>query len=236
MAELNEELKKLDSDPLVKKHRTESYNSLNQTSSEKPKSQAQPIVTGKKPEQKTGLAKFAEDCKLKENAKNIGSYALNDVVLPAIKRSISDIICNGINMLLYGTAAPKGQNKGQSSYNYNSIYSGQSVYSKAPYRSYNPQQSSRIAGSFVEIPEASSVDACTMQDKILMYISESGSCTVLDYYQSHDTNVTGITGEWTDQSWGWDDRDYEKLCGLKPQMVKDGWILRLPTPHHIKQQ
>ena len=42
------------------------------------------------------------DTFISEDAQNIKSYILMDVLVPAIKKAISDIVTDGISMLLYG--------------------------------------------------------------------------------------------------------------------------------------
>ena len=39
---------------------------------------------------------------ISEDAANVKSYVFMDVLVPAIKKAISDIVTNGIDMILYG--------------------------------------------------------------------------------------------------------------------------------------
>ena len=47
------------------------------------------------------MQKFA-DVFISEDVNNVKSYIVMDVLVPAIKKAISDIVTNGIDMILYG--------------------------------------------------------------------------------------------------------------------------------------
>lgn len=50
---------------------------------------------------KSEMQKFA-DVFISEDVNNVKSYIVMDVLVPAIKKAISDIVTNGIDMILYG--------------------------------------------------------------------------------------------------------------------------------------
>ena len=45
---------------------------------------------------------------ISEDGKSVGDYIVLDVLVPAIKKTISDIITNGIDMLLFGSSRSRG--------------------------------------------------------------------------------------------------------------------------------
>lgn len=60
------------------------------------------VISGSaKPKKKGEMQKFA-DVFISEDVGNVKSYILMDVLVPAIKKAISDIVTNGIDMILYG--------------------------------------------------------------------------------------------------------------------------------------
>ena len=60
---------------------------------------------------------------ISEDASNIKSYIVIDVLIPAIKKAISDIVKNGIEMLLYGDSGRRnGQLSPSSSVSYRDYY------------------------------------------------------------------------------------------------------------------
>ena len=56
-----------------------------------------PVVARKK----SGFDKLKSEL-ISEDAKNIKSYVFGEVLIPAIKKAISDIVTDGIDILLYG--------------------------------------------------------------------------------------------------------------------------------------
>mgnify|MGYP004450855969 CR=1 FL=1 len=60
------------------------------------------VVSGKtSTKKKSGMRKLS-DTFLSEDVSNVKSYIFSEVLLPAAKKLVSDIVTNGIDMLLYG--------------------------------------------------------------------------------------------------------------------------------------
>ena len=60
------------------------------------------IVNGRvRTKKKSEMSKLA-DVFVPGDVQNVKSYVLMDVLVPAIKKAISDIVVNGIDMILYG--------------------------------------------------------------------------------------------------------------------------------------
>lgn len=64
-----------------------------------PEKKVEKVVTGVVKTKKKN--KFA-DAFVAEDFKKVGSYAFGDVLIPAIKKAIYDIVTDGIDMILYG--------------------------------------------------------------------------------------------------------------------------------------
>ena len=70
---------------------------------EQPEKKIEKIIAGTaKTKKKTEMSKF-KDIFISEDASNVKSYVLMDVLIPAIKKAVSDIVTNGIDMILYGS-------------------------------------------------------------------------------------------------------------------------------------
>lgn len=68
------------------------------------------VISGKAKTRKKGeMQKFA-DVFIAEDANNVKSYILLEVIVPAIKKAISDIVTTGIDMILYGEAGRTRKN------------------------------------------------------------------------------------------------------------------------------
>lgn len=80
-----------------------------------------PVVSGATAQKKTGLGKLASSI-IVEDARSVGSYILTDVLIPALKKSIDDIVSNGIHMMLYGRAAETKSGSTVSRVSYSGYY------------------------------------------------------------------------------------------------------------------
>ena len=80
----------------------------------KPEKKVEKVVTGNvKLKKKSELSKF-KDVFISEDVGNVKSYIFMDVVIPAAKKAISDIVRDGIDMILYGDTKRKSNNYGSS--------------------------------------------------------------------------------------------------------------------------
>lgn len=60
------------------------------------------IVTGPVKVRKKSEVKKLADVFISEDAGKVKNYIFMDVLIPAVKKAISDIIINGVDMILYG--------------------------------------------------------------------------------------------------------------------------------------
>lgn len=71
------------------------------------------VVKGNVRTKTNEVRKFA-DVFISEDINNVKSYILMDVLVPAIKKAVADIVTNGIEMILYGSTS-KGRNSSSGS-------------------------------------------------------------------------------------------------------------------------
>ena len=174
-------------------------------------------IKGKvKIKKKKGLNKIAGDI-ISADAKNVKSYVLMDVLIPSLKKAISDIVTNGIDMILYGESKPK---KGTKS-NYVS-------YDRfANDQRYTERQSSttRVRYSVDDIIFESKRDAEEVIIGMDQIIDQYGVVRVADLY-----DLVGMTGNYTDNRYGWDDIRTADIT-----RTRDGdYVLRMPRARPIK--
>ena len=62
------------------------------------------VVTGKVKTKKKSEIRKLKDTFISEDVSNVKSYIVMDVLIPAAKKAISDIVRDGIDMILYGSA------------------------------------------------------------------------------------------------------------------------------------
>lgn len=151
------------------------------------------------------------DIFISEDVTNVKSYILMDVLVPAIKKAISDIVRDGIDMILYGDS---GRSKRSTNAGYVS------------YRDYSSRRDSdrfsddRIRGSYNydDITFQSKADAQDVLDGMDDLIENYKVVTVADLY-----DLIGKSCNYTDNKYGWTNlRNAEVLHG------RDGWKIKLP--------
>lgn len=185
------------------------YKNEKQTTEKKPTK----IVSGNvKTRKKSELQKMTGAI-ISEDARNVKSYILMDVLLPAIKDAIEDIVTNGIRMILRGeTGARARGGSGLSKISYNTISSSNSRPSYV--------RSGYTYDDIVLDTRGEVENVIRHMDDL---ISQYGSVSVADLY-----DMVGILGTPNDNKWGW-----ANVRNAEPIRVKDGYLLKLPKAHPI---
>ena len=81
----------------------------------------QKVVSGKVTTKKNEVRKLT-DIFISEDARNVKSYIFMDVLVPAIKKAISDIVTDGIDMILYGGSGSGRKTKPSNNVSYRNYY------------------------------------------------------------------------------------------------------------------
>ena len=160
---------------------------------------------------KSGLSKFAGEF-ISEDAKNIKSYVLGDVLIPAVKKALCDIVTDGINMLLYGDTKTGYRRSNADKFSYSSI----SRDTRAVRDSRYPTTNSIY--SYDDIVLATRGEAEDVLDRM---------CELLDVYKTVTVadlkDLVGITPIYTDNKYGW-----TNLSTAETVRIRDGYMLKLP--------
>lgn len=148
------------------------------------------------------------------NARTIGDYIIMDVLLPALKRTISDMICSGTNML-FGESPTRNQNGfSPKRVNYRQYYRDDEPSSKTRDRA------SRSVYDYDNIIFDSRTDAEEVLYQMEEIVDRFDAVSVADLF-----DLSGITCNYTDHKYGWTD-----LRNTKVVRTRDGFILDLPKP------
>ena len=196
------------------KYPSNSYRSKQQKDNAVEKKEIKKVVSGTaKVRKKSEIRKFT-DVFISEDAANVKTYIVTDVVIPAAKKLISDIVTDGIDMILYGNAG--GRRRDSSS--------------RMPYVSYNRYSESRDSRghSSDSRPRA----GYNYDDVVLdSYGEAKGVLTAMD--DLIDTysivsvadlyDLVGITPNPQDYKYGW-----VNIRNAEPVRVRDGYLLKLP--------
>ena len=172
------------------------------------------VVTGKViTKKKSGFQKFTDEF-ISEDAKNIKSYVFGEVLIPAIKKAISDIVTDGIDMILYGESGRGGSRR--------------STADRVSYRNYYDRGSSRpVSDSRTTYGSSYNYDDIVLSTRgeaedVLSRMDELmetyGLVRVADLY-----DLVGITGSYTDNKYGW-----TNIRNAQIVHVRDGYMIKMP--------
>lgn len=179
-----------------------------------PEKKVEKVISGSaKSKKKNEIQKFA-DVFISEDVDNVKSYILLDVLVPAIKKAISDIVTNGIDMILYGETGRTKKNSTASKVSY------RGYYEKENDRNRRDRNSSGVRSGYsyddvILDTRGEAEDVLSRMDEL---ISTYGLVSVADLY-----DLVGITGNYTDNKYGWTD-----IRSAEPIRVRDGYMLKLP--------
>jgi len=181
-------------------------------SSESKKPVAKAVVVAK---QKPLLARI-----FGENLREVATYIWWDVLVPAAKSTIADMVSNGIDMIVYGDpnrgrSSRVRRERGRSYVSYNSIYENDRYPTRRAER-----RSERNRMSFDDVVLDTREDAEMVLTVLQEAIEQYDSCTVAEFYQAVSLPV-----EFTDHKWGW-----KNLSSAYVQRDRVGYILVLPRP------
>ena len=169
------------------------------------------VVTGEvKTKKKTEVRKFA-DTFISEDIANVKSYILMDVLIPALKKAISDVVTNGIDMILYGETSKSKKSATASKISYRSYYerdNDRDDYISSRRRGYDYDDV--ILATRGEAEEV----IVRMDELIDMY----GIVSVGDYY-----DLVGIQGDYTAEKYGWTSTRNAQVV-----RVREGYMIKLP--------
>ena len=179
----------------------------------------EPVISGSAiTQKKSGFGKLAESM-IAEDVTNVGSFILTDVLIPAFKKTIVDIVTNGIDMLLYGKT---GISKSSSSLS-RITYSGSSYYNYS-----KPSEPQRAASSSVfdydNIVFDNRGDAEAVLTAMEDILDQFGVVSVGDLYDLADVP----TPNYTVNKYGW-----SNIRSAQVIRVRDGYLLKLPKASPI---
>lgn len=175
---------------------------------ESDRKRVEPVAKGKV-KKKTELGKI-KAALIAEDAENIKSYILWDVIIPTAKNLIEDTI----HMILHGES---GRSRGRS------------TASRVSYRSYyddrresNPR--TRTGYNYDDVILETKGEAEEVLDRMNELIETYDSASVADLY-----DLVGISGNYTDNNYGW-----TNLRNAESIRVRDGYMLKLPKVLPLK--
>ena len=192
-----------------------SYLQPNRKGQQEERVKKDPIVNGKVKKKDKPVRKRLSEAVLAEDVKDVKTYLVWDVLIPALKDTASDLVKRGVDAMLYGSGkSPNVERHGNASYRKYQTASDKR-YSR-PSARYNR----RAAFDFDDIVLEDRRDAEAVLERLVDYTMEYKMASVADFYELVDFPTTYI-----DNRYGWDD-----LSDARVIRVRDGYILDLPKP------
>ena len=176
------------------------------------KKKVEKVVSGRvKKKKKNTLA----DVFISEDAANVKSYVFMDVLVPAIKKAVTDIVTDGVHMIMYGDTGRKGSSGSRTTY-----------VSYRDYSSRDRRDDSRRSRMYHydEIIFESRGDADYVLDQMFEILESYDIVSVADLY-----DLAGESCEHTANRYGW-----TNLRNAEVVRVRDGYVIKLPKPGPIR--
>ena len=167
------------------------------------------VTTGKVSTRRRSLSKRFVDIFLTEDVGDVKTYLIYDVMIPAIKENVADLINSAIGMLFFGEATRRTRAPGRgaptgSKINYGGFHASAQKAERLP--SY---QRSKIAHDFDDIVFETRGESELVLDGMLEILgSEAHQVTVADFY-----DLAGMTTNFTDNKYGWTDLRTARVSG-----------------------
>ena len=166
-------------------------------------------------------------CFIPEEASNVKEYLMLDVCIPAIKNLLSDMINDGLNMMLFGVngrrTAHSNRNGGRSNTvtPYTAYYGGrrqQSGYRGSPEDSSSKNDSVDYRNLITQTREEAQEVINALVETVVQYdVASIGD--LLD--------LVGVTADYPNYKYGWDDAEY-LAAEASIQRVSGGYRIILP--------
>lgn len=176
----------------------------------------QKVVTGTVKTKKNEGRKLASMF-ISDDAANVKSYVILDVLIPAIKKAILDIVTNGTDMILYGGKGGNKRNSGNK-ISYRNYYDDK----KDDYRGSSYHSKSRF--DYDDLVFDSRSECESVREQMVDLIDVYGFVTVADMYDMAD-----LPAPYTSNKYGW-----TNIRTAETVRVRDGYILKLPKAMPIE--
>lgn len=200
-------------------YKTNSHKSKDQSKEIGAKKRVEKVVTGNAQTiKKSGIRKFS-DIFVADDLSNIGSYILNDIVVPAVKNTIYDTVTNGLRMFLrtddiaHHSGGPRA-----------SKISYTRFYDRPEDRRSSEEYRNKGRFDYEDILFPSRADAEMVLTQMDEMLERYPTVTVLDMY-----DAAGITAPYTADKYGWTDIHTAKVVPVRG----GGYMIKLPKAFPI---
>ena len=199
-----------------------------------PPRKVEAVTTGTIVKKKKSLIdRFAATFLGEEDAKSVGDYLVQDILIPAAKDTMYDMVHTafdrvlaGVQVILFGSAVKPGtfgRNRTGSKVSYGNFFKDNSrrLEREDPIV-INPRSNNRYDFDDIVIPNRD--DANQVLELLREQIDDYNVATVADYL-----DAVNVKSQFVDRKYGWDD-----LSTAFIQRVAGGYTVALPKPREIR--
>lgn len=147
-----------------------------------------------------------------EDAKNVKSFLLMDVIVPSIKNMIEDIGVKGIRMLLRGDTGSRSGKTNAEYVSYNKMSERRDT------RRPSDVNRARLGRSYEDIVLENRGDAEEVLFRMKESLEQYGLVSIADFY-----DLVGESSRYTDHKYGWMNLDSARVVP-----VREGYIIDFP--------
>jgi len=161
-----------------------------------------------------------------ETTHAIWHYIIWDVLIPALKNTVSDMVTNGLDMALFGSDSSRSRRSKRLTRDRDKTFVSYSDYYDRDRRTSRRTQSEgsnlRIGNRhhFEEMIFDTRSDAEEVLSTLIELIDQYSIATVADFY-----DAAGLSSQYTDRNYGWD-----SLSQAFVRPIRGGFVIELPRP------
>jgi hypothetical protein len=185
------------------------------------------VIVGEIIRQKPSLTKRFASTFFGGDAHGVVGYVVLDVLVPAIKDLVVDVISTGIERAVFGEGRAPSRRSGYrpgGSSGYTQYNRFSSPTHREEPRGREVARQSRATHTFDDIILATRAEAQEVINRLFDLVGQYGEATVYDFFE-----LVGVTGNYTDRKWGWTD-----MRGATVTRVRDGYLVDLPRTEPLK--
>ena len=198
-------------------------NSYTRSSLQQEKTPSRPkpekVISGRVAQKKKGLGQKLSETFLATDLKSAVEHVCFEVLIPAAKETVSNMLNGAVDMMLFGEKRPSrgrsGSNGSRVFISYNDYYDRQDRR-----KGDNAQRRPRANDIFEPLCFTVREDAEEVLDSLVEMIQEYDMAAVSDLY-----SLAGLPSDHTKEQYGW-----YNLAEAKIEPTREGYLLRLPKP------
>lgn len=182
-----------------------------------------PIVTGKVVKKEKSWGRKFVEVFVGDDSTTVRDYILYDIIVPAVKNTLTEAVTGGLEILLFGEQRGKGgrtiRDRDRSYVSYSSSYDNVNNRHERG----RGDRSARARHDFDDIVFESRKEAEDVLTHLSDLAMDYGFAKVADFYE-----LSGLESEYTDNQYGW-----STLRDAHTERVRGGYAIRLPRTRPI---